>query len=377
MNIYEKPSIIFSTPWKRLHDGWAIASRAYARAMHSAGVHINMNDTIIQDSIVLDNEVHAEMKDILDSPFSPAIDYHLWSGMLMGYDRMARVIQSMQNQQTPVGYYCVFERRTLEEELVSALKDTSIWVQSMTNLKVLKSYGFKDISYIPYPWFEDDPLRKIEPTTSSRNFYWIGRFEPRKAPDMLIRAFMRAFKPGEARLWMKISPYVGPDYHQSAESVILDELTWRDNSWNVHNWSDNIRLDYSRLTRNEMIQLHADNDIYVSPSRGEGLELGAWEAKQASRRIIATESGGPENYMSNEDILIPSSRGLLSAHSCYDELWGKNGTYIDYKIEDLIIALQTARASSQGVRYWNDSTYHRSDNVGLMLKNWLLERIPT
>jgi glycosyltransferase involved in cell wall biosynthesis len=378
MNLPPKPSIIFATPWRRLNDGWAIAARSYARAMFEAGVHINMLDILtgqLQAPRIeeLEPEVAEELRPILTAEQNAVLDYYVWSGVLLGYERMKGILEAFKRQPVTVGYYGMFERRYIEPELAELLKNTSIWVPCRMNFHVLKQAGCEDVEFMPYPWFENDPIRKIQPTKESKRFYWIGRFEPRKAPENLLRAFMRAFKPGDARLTMKLSEFGIPGYDLSPEAVILDELR-TSSVWNVENWRQDIKLFRDKFTRAGMVDLHAHNDIYVSSSRGEGIELGCWDAKQAGRRMIITESGGPEDFYTDSDLVVKGT-GLCDAHPCYNNIWGPGGTYTDYDIESLIIAFHYMRGQERyGERF--DNLGHKSGNVGLALKEWLLARIP-
>jgi glycosyltransferase involved in cell wall biosynthesis len=369
------PHIIFATSWKRLHDGWCVAARQYALAMHHAGVHVNLHETVDSESAPLDPEVAAEVKPITEVPFSPVLDYYLYSGLLGGYERMKRTLYSFHTQPVKVGFHSFFERTYLEPELVRELKRVPLLTTSRANERVLRAHGLTDVTRIPYPWTESDPLRSIPEATSSRNFYWIGRFEPRKAPDQLIRAFMTAFKPGEARLTLKLSMFDFPGIGNNPEAVILDQLR-EGNGWTVHNWSDHIILIRQKLSNAEMLRLHAENDVYVSSARGEGLELGAWAAKQAGRMLVVTESGGPEDIVGDSDILVRST-GTMPAHACYEGLWGKGARYYDYSFEDLVAGLQVARSFGMGSasRHWTSEESHRSTVVGRQLKEWLSERV--
>jgi len=66
---------------------------------------------------------------------------------------------------------------------------------------------------------------------------------------------------------------------------------------------------------------------------------------------------------------------VIPAHECYDQLWGKGGTYYDYRFNELVVALERARISGVGSRGWPDDESHRSVRVGKQLKEWLEERI--
>lgn len=368
------PNILFSTAWQRLDDGWCIASRAYARAMREAGIRVNLQDNVDKLTEVPIGVLRELGPEILNDKFHPRLDYHVWSGVLQSWDTMRHTIDSFHRSPVPVGYYGMFERRIIEPELINALKSFSVWCLSPVNADILKGHGLTDVTYIPYPYRQDDPHLSIGPSNNEvPSFYWIGRFEPRKAPDNLIRAFMRAFKPGQARLTMKLSPYHHVGGYENPERVILEVLEFS-YDWTPDNWNNSIKIIRERLSSDEMLALHSRNDIYVSASRGEGWELGCWAAKLAGRRIIATESGGPECYLSEDDIRIPTT-GFIPTHESYDKLWGKS-QYIDYNLEDLITAFQrAAKERKSGNRFWPGHANHLSENVGKTIRHWLEERI--
>ena len=65
-----------------------------------------------------------------------------------------------------------------------------------------------------------------------------------------------------------------------------------------------------------MIELHGKNDVYVSASRGEGLDLPAFAAKLSGRLLAMTDSGGPRDFVNDGDILVPPC-GLVTADTDY------------------------------------------------------------
>lgn len=145
-----------------------------------------------------------------------------------------------------------------------------------------------------------------------------------------------------------------------------------------HNWK---LADVDRLidivtepyTKEEMVDLHSRADVYVSASRGEGLELGAWDAKQCGNRIITTESGGANHFCDPDvDIIVPSN-GTIPAHPGY--LWGPDAEYIDYDLDALVEAFrESARTPKVGTRTWPGHEAHESHNVGRLLSEWALKR---
>jgi glycosyltransferase involved in cell wall biosynthesis len=366
------PVVVFSSPWASAADGWCIATRAYARAMHMGGVGVVLKDWRGRQA---EPDAVAEVEHILREPFREG-DHrlHIFSAPLAGAEFMT-VIDVLTRNEGKQAYYCVFERRHIEPALIEKLNRLAgLWVQCRMNERVLKGCGAKNVELIRYPWFDDDPHLAIEPIRHEpRRFYYVGRFEPRKAPDQLLRAFMRAFRPGETELTIKTSPYEHKKPWPSAEDTLITELgepEVRVNGWTYENWREHIRVIKGRLSADDMVQLHADHDVYVTASRGEGLELPAWSAKLSARQIITTESGGPEDFLDpNVDIKVPML-SFMPADPGYE--WGPGANYIDYNLEDLIVAMQVARGSRRpGTRTWPGFEEHRAARVGKHLREWI------
>jgi glycosyltransferase involved in cell wall biosynthesis len=364
-------TVIFYTIFHNPADGWAIASRAYARAMHAAGVDVRLA-TWEQPPQQLDPDVARELRGIpIHRPAVPLDDIVIGSAPINLSPAHLGILANTVRLRPPLhrAYYTVFESRSIAPEITTRLRVLDgVWVQCRMNQRVLRDASVES-TLIPFPFFEDDPHLALDPPRSTRRFLWIGKQEPRKASDNLIRAFMRAFRPGEAEITLKTGEL--PAHGQpSLERVLLDELAITTTGWTPRNWRDSIHIITERLSAAEMVELHARHDVYVSASRGEGLDLPAFVAKLAGRRIVTTASGGPEDFLDPDvDILVPST-GVVPAHKSYQ--WGPSATLIDYSLDDLIAALQRARSQPPcGTRTWPGVEQHRAAAVGERLRSWI------
>lgn len=298
-------------------------------------------------------------------------DAHVLGTMLAGAEQMAPVLDGFMNRSGRLAkhIYCVFEKRNVEPELALQLSSLAgIWVQCRANERVLKSAGLDNVSRFPYPLFNDDPHLALDvPDRQPRVFYAITRFEPRKAPDEVVRAFMTAFKPGEAELVVKCSPL---PHKRSAYPTFVETVSecLGKNGWNLNNWNDSIRFVTGKQTRSEMVELHARGDVYVTASRGEGLDLPCWEAKLSGRRVITPASGGPEDFMGEDDIVLPVDE--IDAHECYE--LGPGAKYAAPRFHDLVAAMQRARSEPwKGSKFWEHRPSHAARFVGAALREWL------
>lgn len=365
--------LVFETLWQNSADGWSTASRAYARAMASAGVDVRLKSWA--RDVELDEAVAREIPPKMREPVSDW-DYHVFSCPL-GSPEKHREVGTFELfhklNKPPRFFYTMFERRRVQPEIITELNRLEgVWVPCSMNHRVLVEAGCRTSAWIPYPYFDDDPYLSLPPPRREpRTFLWIGRWEPRKAPHNLIRAFFRAFKPGEARLILKIgpSPWVRSSYLGPYDVIGVN----LGRGWTRAAAAKDIEVVEGRLTLEEMRALHARSDVYVSASRGEGIDLPAFAAKLAGRRVVTTASGGPEDFLDEDDIVVPSTQDLAAPE--YEWIWGPGALYTDYDIETLACAMESVmRPMKRGVLWPRVPERHRASLVGKMLATWLEEQ---
>jgi hypothetical protein len=199
---------------------------------------------------------------------------------------------------------------------------------------------------VPCPHFPDDPhlalqgrQRKPGPT----RFYHIGKWEPRKAQDRILEAFLLAFRPGQAFLSLRSSgldhPVVAfPQSPHEALAKLIDRSDVRANGWTSTNVMRSVRLYVQRLSEDQLMILHREGDVYVTLSRGEGFDMPAMDAKLSGNLLLYTPSGGPQDFAGDRDVLVPQT-GMVRAHEMYE--W-QDTEYIDYSIDSAVAGMQLA-----------------------------------
>jgi glycosyltransferase involved in cell wall biosynthesis len=272
-------------------------------------------------------------------------DLYLFSCTLSSADRASYTLEKMEKLLRPRAFYTMFERLRVEPRLATQLNASTdaVMVPCSANRDALVAAGAERVNYVPYPYFPDDHhLALPPPRREPRVFYWIGRWEPRKAPHNLIRAFLLAFKPGEAELHLKIGHVPWPGYPEPEEAIaeaLSDSRIAR--AWTtVRQVDEAVRVLRGRWPAPEVVALHARGDVYASASRGEGIDLPSRHAKIAGRRIVTTDSGGPRDHLTETDVLVPKT-GEVPAEARYR--WGPGAALADYDVDALAAALQVAR----------------------------------
>ena len=123
-----------------------------------------------------------------------------------------------------------------------------------------------------YPWGDRTAGRPV-------TFGTLGTLTPRKGTDILLRCWHRAFPPGDQRFGdVRLEIKVRGPYHFDAGDPRVSILRGEWTKAEVRDW-------YHGLT------------AYVLPSRGEGFSLTACEAMRAGCGVVATDWGGPADYM--------------------------------------------------------------------------------
>jgi glycosyltransferase involved in cell wall biosynthesis len=130
-----------------------------------------------------------------------------------------------------------------------------------------------------------------------------GQFTLRKAIDVLVSAFEDEFSPAEpVRLFLKTS---GPTPASA---------------------KDNPRVTLMKgvVNQDSLLALLREMDAFVMPSRGEGFGLCGIEAMSTGLPLIATNWGGPADYL-NRDDSFPLSYELtdIVGHSKYHGQWAE------------------------------------------------------
>lgn len=370
--------VAYRTPWSALNGGWCVASRGYARAMALAGldVHLESWSSIETPEVLAARPPSDEILRELDGvSFEAATDREIeilstwlsgtplpWIDAFVADRRSIRVL------------YVTFERQEIDAAIVEQMNALDgVCVPCTWNAESLVNAGVcaELVKVFPHVYFADDSLLSIPTATSARRLYWIGTWQPRKAPHNLIRAFLRAFRPGDG---VTLTLKTGGSWrgYRPPEAVIVSEAEAA--GWPVAEARKAITIVREVLSKDQMVGLHARHDIYVDASRGEGFGLGAFAAKLAGRRCVATDSGGPRDFLTADDLIVPRT-GLVPVAEHFGLPQSRGCYHADYSVDALTEAMRRAVDMPPPVRA--DMSRFEGSTVGANLKIWfesLIER---
>lgn len=249
--------------------------------------------------------------------------------------------------------YSVWERDRIDPAVAKMLaRVRQCWVPSEHNAKLLRDSGVpaEHVHVVPHPYKDNDPIhactrRPASLHCGSRRFYAIGRWEPRKGFDKLVRAFLLAFSPeDDVHLTIKYSGSGRwPQYQSPEECLTLSFDERAVNGWKPKDVAERIHLIDGRVTRSKIVQLHFENNIYVSSSHGEAWNLSAFDAKLAGNTLVYVPWGGVCDFAESSDIAIPCKLGPV--HESYN--WEHGSQWADYTIPLLARGLRCATVPSE------------------------------
>jgi len=107
---------------------------------------------------------------------------------------------------------------------------------------------------------------------------WSGEAGDRKGTDLLLKAFDEEFKPGEAKLIMKIGTFWQDkrDYKQLAEKLLGHK-------------NPDIIFDTEYKSEEDLVKFYQEADCFVAPTKGEGFGMTLINALACGLPLIVTK----------------------------------------------------------------------------------------
>lgn len=350
----------YMAPWEDAFSGFPEHCRRNAEALHTIGVPVHLRSfgrTLFLTETPEIAALRKRLKPMLDASIGG------YKALIHQFVPTEASIAQLTRHRYPLPSnelekflrrkvaYIVLERDRISDVSARTLDRLGqVWVSCERSREALVHSGVNEqrIKVVHMPYRLREPLlelRRRAPKQDVPRFYHIGKWEPRKAQDKLILAFMRAFEPTRAKLVVKTGkPFYPstPGYPAGAGAAVLDALedaAVKANGWTADNVQPSIRLALEYMDEAELTRLHSWGDCYLSLSHGEGWDMPAFDAMLAGNRVVYTPSGGPQEFLNPREHVEVPLLGRMPAHACYD--W-PGCKYWDYETDDAVAALRRA-----------------------------------
>jgi hypothetical protein len=363
----------FYAPWEEVYAGFPEHARRCALALAGTGIPVHLRSVQGGSQFVTTKDIDAArafeaMKKALEPLLMASIknydvdvyqvvaedsSFHRLAGPTHPYldDKQLRYIYGRRIISS------VFERDRVSASVVECLNRVGqVWVGNTGDKAMLERCGVRAaIHVVPVPYFPSDPhlaLNGRKRLPGRPRFYHVGKWEPRKEHRNIIGAFLLAFGPGEAQLFLKTSakgPKLTSGYPESpteAGHQWLEDERVQAKGWTRENYNADVYIIQQRLSPGRLLQLHRQCDVYVTLSRGEGFDMPSFDAKLAGNLMIYTPSGGPQDFAGKLDELVEKT-GDVPCDPFYG--WGDEARYLDYSLDDAVAAFKRAGQRVRGV----------------------------
>ena len=168
-------------------------------------------------------------------------------------------------------------------------KFDQVWVPSQTNWRYMQ-YPKGNVFVMPHAYDEaqlESRRRPRQAAPKRLRFYYLGAWTGRKNPAGVIQAWARAFTaddPVELHIYSAETEQMTFVLSAHMTGISPDEMA-------------PIYFHNEELTDEEVLQVHRENDVFVTASRGEGFNLPAFEAVLAGRGVISTWGLGSDDFL--------------------------------------------------------------------------------
>jgi glycosyltransferase involved in cell wall biosynthesis len=299
----------YQVVWRGIiHDkqGYARASREYLLALDKQGVDVRVEPLNFGTvPTVLLPEQAKRIRELMAKPLATdkkkILVYH---AQPYGIDPVAE----RQNGFDKVIINTVWETTRVPQEWFPAInKADGVIVPSKQNVQALKDSGVTvPIYLVPHgaevDMFNPDnePFTGVDSALGDTfTFLSVFQWQHRKAPDVLLKAYWQEFS-AKDNVSLIVKSYWNPNDKQTIRMVHSQMAEYKDA---LGFGDDRAPLFYSGSDFNEtdLQGLYTRSNIFVLPTRGEGVGLPYIEAMCSGIPCIATGWGGQADFITNDN----------------------------------------------------------------------------
>jgi glycosyltransferase involved in cell wall biosynthesis len=367
------------------NTGYARASREYLLALHRAGVdvrleplvHTHTNETEIR--ITMD-EQGKQLYELINNPISiskpKVLIYHSQPNDV-NVDELKKTFKY-------VIINTVWETTKIPDNwLEPCNKADAILLPSSQNINAFKDSGVTTPIYL-VPHGADIETYNLNNTPLPINdiedkftFLSVFQWQHRKSPEVLLNAFWHEFT-SQDNVALIIKTHFGNSKQGHRNAVT--QLAGYKRSANIPHETATVLISPSEYTEENLKSLYASADVFVLPSRGEGVGLPYIEALCSGVPVIATNWGGQTDFLNEGNSYLvdyelePTTAHMDTAISYkYDELFTEDMMWAEPSISSLRQAMRQAyenqkEALAKGLQGRKDMESKTWDNIGNTMK---------
>ncbi len=304
-------------------SGYASATRGYLNALvDNEEVDLSITPITFEAKHVGHGSSHKRIKDKYNKPLAHKI-------------QVSHATPENYNKIKGMGKYNVcyvaWECSLLPSDWVPLINQMDeVWVPSGWNREVFHNSGVtKPVYVIPHvikmPDLSDMKTVDMGVPDDTFVFYSIFQWINRKAPDVLLKAYLTEFKASE-KVCLALKTYRLND-SAPEQQIVKQDIANIKTSLNLKEYPQ-LRFFGSILPAENMKGFYNRGDCFVLPSRGEGFSITHATAMSYGKPVIGPSYGGSLDFMDEENSYLvrchesPVS-GMIFPNYCGHMNWGE------------------------------------------------------
>lgn len=192
----------------------------------------------------------------------------------------------------------------------------------------------------------DNPKFNFPVYEDKFKFLSVFHWQHRKAPEVLIEAFAREFRSTE-NVMLVIKTHIGYLNRQMQNHYLQLAVNFK-NSLGIKDSAD-IAITNSIMDDVHIKGLYTGSDVFVLPSRGEGIGMPYLEAMASGLPVIATPWGGQTDFLNKDNSLSigfklePTTTRMNQAIAeKFDQVFTNKMNWAEPSLDDLRLAMRYA-----------------------------------
>jgi glycosyltransferase involved in cell wall biosynthesis len=237
----------------------------------------------------------------------------------------------------------VWETDTVPNTWIECLKDNII-VPCSWNKEVFSKDTKSNVYLLPYPI--DKQQNKVYNKTDIFNILSISQWNRRKGFDILIKAYAAEFFNNED-VCLTIKTYrneiLNPNKNEEKQAIIQEASFFKSSISNYGTLSKaKIKIIPDVITKDKIISLYDNANVFALATRGEGFGLTIAEAASKGLPCVVPDKGGHIDFLDKENNFLYESR-YSSVQDCHGIHYSSTDMkYIESDFDSLRLSLRKA-----------------------------------
>ncbi len=291
-----------------MHDstGYSRASREHVVSLHNLGVNLRVEQATFGSQPIQIRDDHQQIinklaKVPLDNSKTKVLVYHLQPFSCNPYiekEKFDYVVCTTAWETTRLDPKWFPNANLIDALILPSQQNRHAAIESGVEVPVyVVSYG-ADTGF-----FKNTTDRSLfDDVKDTFNFLSVFQWQHRKAPEVLLEAYLREFRETEP-VALIIKTHLGAEMKRSHQLGIIDRIQHVKNAVEkqIGRKGGKIFLTTDVFTDVEMIKLYGLSDCFVLPTRGEGVGMPFMESMASGRPCIATGWGGQMDFLTSQN----------------------------------------------------------------------------